>query len=197
MDITDYIEKAERQVNNKEHYRQLLKDQTTGNGETVNNVIDRSQNENLIIKNIAEGLETTSSGTRRFYIKTKIHKQGNPGRPVISSVNCHTSNISNYLDYHLQPIVQQIAPYIKDTNDFLRKVNKIEKIPDNSYLVCLDIRSLYTSIPNSEGIKTVKTSIENFPKRAAATKVATTFLSLILTFNNFVFNCRDYLQIKC
>ena len=49
-----------------------------------------------------------------------MHKQGNPGRPVISSVNCLTSNISKYLDYHLQPIVQQIPPYIEDTNDFLR-----------------------------------------------------------------------------
>ena len=44
-------------------------------------------------------------------VLSQIHKQGNPGRPVISSVNCHTSNISKYVDYHLQPIVQQI-PYL-------------------------------------------------------------------------------------
>ena len=40
----------------------------------------------------------------------KIHRRGNPGRPVAISVNCHTSNISKYVDYHLQPIVKEI-PY--------------------------------------------------------------------------------------
>ena len=55
---------------------------------------------------------------------------------------------------------------------------------------------MYTSIPNSKGIKAVKTSLENFPGRTVATKVITKFLYLILTLNNFVFNCNNYLQIK-
>ena len=56
--------------------------------------------------------------------------------------------------------------------------------------------SLYTSIPHSKGIKAVKTSLENFPRRTVATKAMATFLSLILTLNNFKFNCKNYLQIK-
>ena len=68
MDVADYIENAERQLNNKEHYRQLSKDQTAANNETVNNVIERFQKENLIIKNVAEGRKTTSPRTTRFYI---------------------------------------------------------------------------------------------------------------------------------
>ena len=103
MDVTDYIEKAERQ---------LSKDQTAANNETVNNVTERFQRENVITKTVAEGLKTTSPRTPRFYIHPKIHKQGNPGRPVIGAINCHTSNISIYVDYHLQPLVQQITCYI-------------------------------------------------------------------------------------
>ena len=61
------------------------------------------QNENLITKNVAEVLTTTSPRTPRFYI---------PGRPIIRSVNCHTSNISKYVDYLLLTIVQQIPSYI-------------------------------------------------------------------------------------
>ena len=49
-------------------------------------------------------------------------------RLVISSVNCRTSNISKYINYHLQPIVQQIPSYIQDTSDFLQKINKLGKI---------------------------------------------------------------------
>ena len=57
--------------------------------------------------------------TPQFYISPKIHKEGNPGLPVVSSINCHTANISKYVDYHLQPIVKQIPSYVKDTNDFI------------------------------------------------------------------------------
>ena len=60
----------------------------------------------------------------------------------------------------------------------------------------MDVRSLHTSISNSEGMKAVKTSLENFLRRIVATKVISTFLSLILTLNNFVFNCKNYLQTK-
>ena len=168
MVVTDYIEKSERQLNNKDHYRQLSKDQTAANKETVNNVTERFQKENLITKNVAEGLRTTSPRTPRFYIQPKIHKQDNPGRPAISSRNCHTSNISKYVDYHLRPIVQQIPCYIQNTSDFLRKINKIEKIPDNSYLVSLDVRSLYTSILDSEGIKAVKNIFRELSKKKSS-----------------------------
>ena len=94
MDVTDYTEKAKRQLNNNKHYPQLSKDQTATNNEIVNNVIERFQKENLITKSVAEGLKTISPWTPKFCIQPKIHKQGNTGRPVISSVNCHTSNNS-------------------------------------------------------------------------------------------------------
>ena len=52
--------------------------------------------------------------TPKFYLRPTIHKIGNPGRPVVSLVNCHTSNISKYVDYHLQPIVKEMSSYVKD-----------------------------------------------------------------------------------
>ena len=115
---------------------------------------------------------------------------------MISSINCHTSKISEYVDYHLQPIVKEIPSCVQDTTDFLRKINRIDFVPDNSFLVSLDVKLLCTNIPNTEGIKSVKKSLENYSKRNASTKAITTFLALILTLNNFIFNCKNYLQIK-
>ena len=157
----------------------------------------RFQQENLISKNISEGLKTESPKTPHFYLKPKVHKEGNPRRPVISSINCHTSKISEYVNHHIcQPIVKEIPSYVKDTTDFLRKINKINFVPDNPYLLSLDVKSLYTNIPNAEGIKFVKMYLENYSKQTTSTKVITTFLALILTLNNFNFNCKNYLQIK-
>ena len=80
-------------------------------------------------------------------MKPKIHKKDNQGRPVISSINCHTSKISEYVDHHFQPTVKEIPWYIQNTIDFLRKINQIDFVPDKSYLASLDVKSLYTNIP--------------------------------------------------
>ena len=93
-------------------------------------------------------------------MKPKIHKVRNPGRSVISPVSCHTSIISEYVDYYLQPIVKQIPSYVKITSDFISKIKAVETVPDNSCLVSLDIKSLHANIPNSEGMKALKTFLE-------------------------------------
>ena len=48
-----------------------------------------------------------------------MHQDGNPDRPIINSLNCHTSTISEYVDYQLKPIVKQIPLYVKELSDFV------------------------------------------------------------------------------
>ena len=150
----------------------------------------------MIKDKVAEGLIIQIPRTRRFYKKRKIHKEGIPLSPVISAVNCHSSKISEYVDYHQRTIVPEISSYIKDTSDFLRKLKPIPEVPENSYLVTIDVKSLYTGIPKSNAIKAVNISHENFTKMTIATKVIIAFLALILTLNNFTLNSKNFLQTK-
>ena len=60
----------------------------------------------------------------------------------------------------------------------------------------MDVRSLYTSISNNEGIATTKKRYDNYIHRTLPTKIITTFLAVILRLNNFVFNSKFYIQIK-
>ena len=92
-------------------------------------------------------------------------------------------------------MVKQIPLNIKDTNHFINKVNNFS-VPVNSILVTMDVRSLYTSIPNNEGIAATKKRYDSYIHKTIPTKIITTFLALILTLNNFVFNSKFYLQIK-
>ena len=94
----------------------------------------------------------------------------------------------------LQSIVNEIPSYVKDTKYFFQKINQTEEVPEDSLLVTLDVKSLYYNIPNNEGIKQVKEDYDKHPNKIVLTKVITTFLSLILTFNNFVFNSVIYIQ---
>ena len=107
----------------------------------------------------------SSLQTPQLYTQPKVHKDVNQGRSV-SSLNCHTTKISEHIDdYHLT-----------DTCGFISKLKAAETVPDNSYLVLLNVKSLYTSIPNSEGIEAVKISPDNFPRGTITKKVITTFL---------------------
>ena len=64
-----------------------------------------------------------------------------------------------------------------------------------SFLVSLDVRSLYTNVPYKERIETVKQKLKN-SKPTIRIKVILNFLKSILTLNNFVFNGINYLQKK-
>ena len=92
----------------------------------------------------------------------KIHKKGNPGRPVVSSVDCHTTKISKHIDHELQPHVKKLRSYVKnlDSTDLIRKINNLESIPENSFIVTMNVRYLYTNIPNNKVIKVVETTLK-------------------------------------
>ena len=57
----------------------------------------------------------------------------------------------------------------------------------------MEVPSRYTNIPNNERIKAFETTLK---RKNLQTKVIISFLKLILTLNNFIFNCTNFLQIK-
>ena len=73
---------------------------------------------------------------------------------------------------------------------------EIDKIVYLSIFVTLDVKYLYTSIPNPEGIAAAKKAHERYQHKTVPTKVITTILAVILTLNNLIFNSKFYLQIK-
>ena len=65
---------------------------------------------------------------------------------IYTWVNCHTSRIPEFVDYYLLTELKKLKFYVKDNTDFIKKIEAIDHVIDNSYLVSLDIRSLYTNI---------------------------------------------------
>ena len=179
MDTENYIKEANRQLS--DNCKTLQTEFTLQHNKMVNDTLDQFKNENPLSKRTAEGLKVIKSKD------TKIHKENNTGRPVINSINCHTSKISRFFDHRLQTLVKGIPSCIKDTKYFANKINNF-KLSENSFLVTMDVKALYTNIPNNEGIAAVKRKHHNYTKKTVATKVITSFLALILTLNNFIFN---------
>ena len=74
-------------------------------------------------------------------------KYSAPGRPVISNCRVPTEKASEFLDYHLKPVMQRSWSYIKDSGDFIEKIKRISNIPDDAILVTADVVGLHPSIP--------------------------------------------------
>ena len=193
VDVKGYIKEAERQLNKTKNYRKLQEVPTTTNMKLVNDTIEKFKKQKLINEKVAEDLKRNYPKTPEFYLRPEIHKEGDPGRPIVSTINYHTANSLKYLDYHLQPILKEILSYVKYIQDFLKKL-KSKRYTSREPSRTLDVRSLYTNIPNNKGIKAVKESYEKYKEKTVSKKVVITFLSLILTLNNFVFNCTHYLK---
>ena len=93
---------------------------------------------------------------------------------MISYVNCHTNRISEFVDYYLQPEVKKLKSYVKETTDFIKKIEAIDHLSDDSYLVSFHVLSLYTNIPHNEGIEAVKQKLTK-SKPVISIKVVLTF----------------------
>ena len=87
-----------------------------------------------------------------------------------------------------------MSSYIKDTLDFVNKINETKEINKDTILVTLDDKSLYTNISNHEEIEAVKCALNSVSQKPIATKVIIKFLFLLLTLSNFVFNGIHYMK---
>ncbi len=198
-DVKDYVKEANRQLTDQSFYKKVSYNPTPEHAALVNNAIDQLKNRNILEEKMAEKLKTTNPKTPRLYLLPKIHKPNNPGRPVVSSIECHTEKISQYVDHHLQPLTKELPSYVQDTSDFLRKLKNLpQQLPKDTILVTMDVRSLYTNIPNQEGIDAVKSYLEKRarPGDSKLSQIIANFLRLILTLNNFQFNDENFIQIN-
>ena len=112
-------------------------------------------NKGLISEKNLEHLSPESCTEVKFYKLPKILKKNVPSRPICGSVNDPTSRTSKFVDEHMKQYVPQTKSYIRDTQDFLEKIRSLGHIPEGTILCTLDVSSLYTNIPNHEGILAV------------------------------------------
>ena len=192
----DYIAEGLRQLNNTEFYRKIPKDNTKKISSGITSFLQFLKSRKLLSDDHIQFLTPKNCRTPVFYMLPKIHKANNPGRPIVSACDSPTEKLSEYLDFHLQPISQKVDSYIKDTTHFLQKLESLQGIPPNSYLVTIDVNSLYTSIPHRDGILAVKNALENRTTKQPYTWILLRLLHLVLSKTSFRFNDEFYEQIS-
>ena len=96
----------------------------------------------------------------------------------------------------LKPLVPVIESYVKDTTDFINKIENIEALHEGALIGTLDVTSLYTNIPNGEGLAVVAERLEAVrdSRLMPTNRSLVELLEMVLTMNHISFNGRYFLQ---
>ena len=134
----------------------------------------------------------------RFYLLPKIHKMlyNVLVRPVISNSRYYTENISAFLGYHPQPIAQKVKSYIKDTNDFLCKLDALPSLPEDTILCTIDVVGLYPNIPHEDGLVAMRKAFDARDNKTVLTDSFTELAECVLKNNIFEHNTSFYKQLR-
>ena len=120
-------------------YTKLGHDSTEQVASNVTKTLTKMKEKGLVSDKNFEHLKPDNCTEARFYMLPKIHKKGVPGRPICSSVNHPTSRISKLVDEHIKDYVPKTKSYIRDTQDFIKKIKELGPIPEGAILCTLDV----------------------------------------------------------
>ncbi len=192
-----YLAEAYRQLNNLNHHQKVPHDPTSQILAETKKLAYNLYKSNIIDNTTHKFLTSDSHArTPHLYLLPKIHKQDIPGRPIISGCGRPTVKLSQYADHLLKPLLNHIPSYIQDTTDFLRRSLTLNTNLPKNILVTIDVRSLYTNIPNDQGIQAcIHMLKENNMITPESEQSIIDILSLILNKNSFAFNNEHFLQI--
>ena len=100
-----YDAEAHRQLSDGRFYERLDHDPVKEYQQMIKSAVKQMIQANELPAS-AKNLVLQTPRTSCFYLLPKIHKENNPGRPIIvSACNCPTKNIASYLDMVMSPLV--------------------------------------------------------------------------------------------
>jgi len=195
----DYIREGLRQLSDPNFYMLTPTDLTHVHNDLIHKLVSKLHSEGEIGEKCKKYLCIDNPKTPQLYLLPKIHKNKIPvpGRPIVSANNSPTERISQLADHFLQPLLPLTKSYIRDTTDFINHLEALAPLQANSILCTIDVTSLYTNIPNHEGIQACGQML-NIHRPAGLTpsnSSITTLLEYVLYMNNFDFNDLHYLQV--
>ncbi len=197
---TSYIQECMSQLNNTTVYKRETENLTSLFNTKIHTLIDEIYNKGSISIQVANYLKIVKPRTPLFYTLPKIHKniRPPPGRPILSANDSPTERISAFVDHFLQMYVPLMDSYLKDTTHHIRKVESTGTLPPHTLLVTLDVKSLYTNIPQWEGLSVIHKLLN---KKRPGNVLPTNqdilrLLQLVLTLNHFEFNDTYWTQIS-
>lgn len=161
MDVDNYEVMCRDILNNREWYQPISKNIVDNFTEEYYSIIFRAYQQGLIDKNTWNYLNTKEPNIPTFYELPKVYKSliKTSGRPIVSGCQSLTENASSLVDKYLCPHVTSLFSYIEDTIDLLQILEGMH-VPKNTWLVAIDIKSIYNAILPPRRIEIIKIQLK-------------------------------------
>ena len=183
--------------NNKPYYSRVNDDIFEKAKADINFILEEGLDHEYLTVNEFKAMTPENKNPPRFYCNFKVHKTYEtvpPVRPIVSGSGSITENTGKFVAHHQHH--QHHHSYIKDTPDFIRKVEELNKIglAKNSIIVTMDVSGLFTNIPKEDGLESARESLDERENQEIPSEYIVRLLEVILENNIFEFNQEKFTQ---
>ena len=195
MDKTDYNDKMDSLVNDKQTYEVIKRDPTTALQRKLNNKLLTLKKTDKIDFRRYNRLRCSVPQPPKLYGLPKLHKPNIPMRPIVSFCGSPTYQLFKYLTNVLKLLTDESRHKLQSTENFIDAMKTIQ-IPDDHKLVSFDVKSLFTSIPLQLALDCTENAIKNSTvELPLPTDDIMDLLNLCLTSTYFQYNGKHYKQL--
>ncbi|XP_055691261.1 uncharacterized protein LOC129794533 [Lutzomyia longipalpis] len=145
MDRSAYEDKMKALVGDQDSYKLLNRDPTQKYQRMVNELVRDLYDKNVIDFEEKMRISISNAIPPRMYGLPKIHKEGTPMRPVVSSIGSPTYALAKFAAQQLSPL--SVNQYNLRNSEELVSFLKDRRAPEDHVLISLDVVSLFTNVP--------------------------------------------------
>ena len=141
----------------------------------------------------------TEGSTPKFYGLPKVHKEGMPLRPIVSSIGAVTYETSKELSRILKPLVEKSPYQVQNNKEFLQYLEGTQ-LGRDEIIMSYDVKALFTSVPIQPALNIIEKLLEEDPELQQRTSMTVKHITCLLEFSlrstYFTFQNKYYEQVE-
>ncbi|XP_052806817.1 uncharacterized protein LOC128236035 [Mya arenaria] len=197
LDTTDYEGKVRVMLGDERTYVKLDKDPTSNYKRKLVSILTGFKKDDKITEGQYRHLYPTAEQVPRMYCTPKIHKEGNPLRPIVDYTGSIGYNSSRLLADVLGPLVGLSEYHVKNSKHLSDSLSTV-MIEDNEVFASHDVVSLFTNTPIDKALSVIRDRLEKDKTLKKRTKLSVddimNLTDFILTTTYFQFRGDIYQQ---
>lgn len=155
----EYDEKINELLDDTNVYQSINRDPSKSMMNQHNRLIKRIMEEGGLEQGVGKSLCCRNGVLGRIYGQVKLHKEGKPLRPIISTIGTTTYKTAKYITGVLSSIIGNGPLNMKDSFQ-LATILKNMTLPPDHIMVSFDVVSMFTNIPIEFALDIIKDRFE-------------------------------------
>ena len=167
MDASEYDQKMCGLINT-DQYMKIRSDKTAQVERNIKQVLNKIKKD--IPEPLFHRLNPNNSVPPHIYGKVKIHKPGNPLRPIVSCIDSPCHRLAQYLTKVLNPLAGKTPSFVKDSKHLVNILKEVQT-EEQDIMVSFDVESLFTNVPTDETLEILKELLDKDDSLSSRTPI--------------------------